>query len=161
MKKLYLFLMFTLLLLLGGCSRLTPSPHGEIPADELVKITTQYPVYAKDVKTISFMVENLSDDELFYGVDWRLEKHTANGWMTIPFVENAAFDLTGIQLAPGRMKSEILYLKMFDYSLTDGTYRIVKEINDQYYAGEFSVGDSPITDENPHGFVPLEKLPKK
>jgi len=162
MKKYTLALTFILLLfLLCSCSKPEPSPHGEIPTDEQVKITTQYPVYAKDVKTISFMVENHSDDELFYGVDWQLEKHTSHGWVTVPFIENAAFYLTGIQLAPGRMKSEILYLHMFDYSLTDGTYRILKEINDQYYAGEFSVGESPITDESPHGFVPLEKLPKK
>lgn len=160
MKKLYLFLMFTLLLLLGGCSRLEPSPHGEIPADETVRFTTQYPVYADDVQTISFRIENAGEGELSFGVEYALEKLTASGWMAVPYAKDVGFVLPLYTVMPGGRFTDSISMHMFDHTLSNGTYRILKEINDKMYAAEFIVGDSPITAITPHGYAPLESLPE-
>ena len=44
-------------------------------------------------------------------------------------------------------------LSLFDYSFTDGTYRVVKEIGDQTLTAEFTLTDgAAISAETPYGF---------
>ena len=159
MLKKHLCICLSTLLLLTGCTRLAPSPHGDIPDSDTVKLTTQFPVYENDIESIQVILENGGDTNLEYGTAWAVEKKQGERWVQIPFVPDSAWTQPLLTLLPGGTDSFYVSMDMLDYALQDGEYRVVKEVSGVVYAAEFSVGESDISADSPFGYVPLEDLP--
>lgn len=124
-----------------------------------IVLKTQYPVYGDDCVEISLYIENFSSENVEYGAEWILEKRSSDEWRKMKFIDDLAWTQPLYTLMPGGVDISNCSLEIFKYKLTDGEYRIVKELNGVWYAAEFAIGDSLITAEAPHGFAPLEKLP--
>ena len=144
--------------LLTGCAPLVPSPHGDVPVSETVVLSTQFPVYDNSIDRIQVILENAGDTNLNYGAEWKVEVQKGGGWKQVPFVENYAFIQPLYTLMPGGTDSFYVSMDMLDYTMKDGTYRVVKEISDGIYTAEFQIGDSPVSAESPFGYEPLDKL---
>ena len=157
MKKHLLCAMLACLLsLLLSCgmspSEITPDNGGGIT------LQTQFPVYAPDVPFIQFSITNNSGDMAEYGTEWTLERLNGDTWYTVPFKPNVAWTQPLYMLSDGGTASDTMMLSVLDHKLKNGTYRIVKEINDSCYSTEFEVGDSPVGKNSPYGYKPLDTL---
>ena len=157
MKKQLLFPVLACLLgLLFSCgmspSEITPDNGGSIT------LQTQFPIYAPDVPFIQFSIINNSGDVAEYGTEWTLERLDGDIWYTVPFKPNVAWTQPLFMLSDGGTASDTMVLSVLDHKLKDGTYRIVKEINDTFYTAEFKVGDSPVGKNSPYGYKPLDAL---
>lgn len=135
----------------------TQSLSGMTDASNIV-LSTQYPVYGNDCEYIVVIVENSTDENVMLGLYCMLEKKVGDEWMFVRHASGGTDDV-GFYCEPDNSFSTICYLSSLDYDLEDGEYRIVKQVDGFWYAAEFTVGDSEITSETPHGFAPLEKLP--
>lgn len=125
-----------------------------------VTMKTQYPVYDKSCTSISLYIENNSDENIEFGTEWILEKIVGHEWRQVEFIDNLGWTQPLFTVMPAGTYIMNCSLSIFKKPLTDGTYRVVKELSDVWYAAEFTVGASPITAETPHGFLPLDKLPE-
>ncbi len=157
MRKLSLLLLLLLGFLLLSCS-MTPSSVIPGAAEDGITLKTQFPVYAPDVPFIQFTIENNSGDTAEFGTPWMIERLEGDTWYTVPFAPDTTWNMPLIMLADGGTASGTAYLSMLDHKLKNGTYRIVKEINDTFYTAEFSVGDSPVGKDSPYGYLPLATL---
>jgi len=158
MKKLLPLL--SLAILLTGCTPLLPSPHGDVPVSDTVTMSTQFPVYDKDIDRIQVIIENGGDTNLNYGVEWAMEVLQGGSWKQIPFAEGYAWIQPLISLMPGGTYSYYVNTDMLDYTMKDGQYRVVKEMSDQVYTAEFLIGESAVSLGSPYGYEPIEDLPK-
>ena len=135
----------------------TQSLSGMTDASNIV-LSTQYPVYGNDCEYIVVIVENSTDENVMLGLYCMLEKKVGDEWMFVRHAIGGTDDI-GIICEPDNSYSTICYLSSLDYDLDDGEYRIVKQVDGFWYAAEFTVGDSEITAETPHGFAPIDVLP--
>jgi len=165
MKKTLLITMFLLtVILFCGCNKpLEPSditfadPY--VTHHGTVRLKTQYPEYSPKVSTIRFFIVNESVDDKTYGSQYLLERKDGDTWYKIPF-KNTAWNDLAYHLGANGTTSDTVHLSMFDYRFTEGHYRVVKQIEQDYYTAEFDMTADGISDENPYGYEPLEKLPK-
>ena len=146
-------------LLLSSCGTLTPSQVTPGSEDDGIVLRTQFPIYASDVPFIQFTIENSSGDMAEYGTPWTLERLGDDGWYTVPFAPDTGWTMPLFMLPDGGISSDTVHLSMLDHKLKNGTYRIVKEINNIPYTAEFTVGDSPVGKHSPYGYMPIESLP--
>jgi len=159
------FCILTAFLMIGGlcsCSALSPSSFGEIPVSGTVLMDTQFPVYAKDTEQIQVALCNGSGETLEFGSRWQMEVYKDGTWMRIPFRENTAFHDLLYCLMPGGIHVFTVHTASLDYTLTEGTYRIVKQTEGDFgaaYSAEFTVGVSRVGKNSPYGYAPLESLP--
>ena len=123
-----------------------------------ITFTTQYPVYGKDMEQIAGFIQNNTDQEFVYGAEYAVEKLVEGTWYQLPFPENSGWNAIGYILSPEGKNTEYVSLSFVDYTFTDGTYRILKQIGDKKYAAEFKLGESPVTAETPYGFKKLQDL---
>lgn len=138
-----LLICFSLLLaatLMFACAPLLESKYGSIASDGEVTLRTQYAVYAKDVDVIQVLMRNDSGDEIGFGAAWSMEKLDGGTWMTLPFKPDTAWNELLYLLSDGGTRTFTVHIASLDYKLTDGTYRIVKEIDGVPVAAEFTVG---------------------
>ncbi len=156
MKRCFAILMlFCLLHGLVSC-RAVPSPHGEIADDPIgIVLQTQYPVYADDADEIWYTIGNHSDDVAEFGTEWALEMLDGETWMTLPLKNDVWTALLHTLPAGSRMSCSVR-LSQVNAEIKDGTYRIVRMINDVPYAAEFQIGDSAYGKDTPHGFSVLD-----
>ena len=158
MKKLLPLL--SLAILLTGCTPLLPSPHGDVPESDTVILSTQFPVYDKDIDRIQVILENAGETNLEYGAEWAVETRQGDDWKQLPFAEGYGWIQPLYTLMPGGTDNFYVSMDMLDYNLKDGTYRIVKEISGEVYTAEFMIGESTVSADSPFGYVPLEELPE-
>lgn len=144
---------------LTGQTVITTQTLDQTETSAEIVVRTQYPVYGDDCVEISLYIENFSSENVEYGAEWILEKRSGDEWRKMKFIDDLAWVQPLYTLAPGGVDIANCSLEIFKYKLTDGEYRIVKELNGVWRAAEFTIGASPITAEAPHGFTPLEKLP--
>ena len=135
----------------------TQSLSGMTDASNIV-LSTQYPVYGNDCEYIVVIVENSTDENVMLGLYCMLEKKVGDEWMFVRHASGGTDDV-GFYCEPDNSFSTLCYLSSLDYDLDDGEYRIVKQVDGFWYAAEFTVGDSEITAESPHGFAPIDVLP--
>ena len=160
MRKLILILAITLCLLLASCGApLTPSAVTPAAEENGITLKTQFPVYAPDVPFIQFSITNNSGEMAEFGTEWSMERLEGDVWYSIPFKPNTAWTQPLYMLLDGGTASDTAHLSMLDHKFKDGTYRIVKEINDTFYTAEFAIGDSPVGGDSPYGYAPMESLP--
>ncbi len=160
MKYYSVFAVMTAVLLLF-CACAVPSPYGDLEQREVdaVILETQYPVYAPDVEKIGVTICNYTGKPIEYGAEWSLERQGAAGWVTLPFRENVGWISLAYGLGVGASSSFTVNTGILDKPLTEGRYRIIKEIGGAAYAAEFWIGDAEITAASPHGYAPLDMLP--
>ncbi|MGF7145180.1 hypothetical protein HNQ56_003616 [Anaerotaenia torta] len=165
-KLLFIFGFFVILFSLEACGTkekpLIPSDvqEADIDVSEDITFTTQYPVYGKDMEQIIGYIRNNTDEEFVYGAEYSVEKLIDGTWYQLPFPENTAWNAIGYILSPKDTNTEYVSLSFVDYSFTDGTYRILKQIGDKKYFAEFKLGESKITADTPYGFKKLQELDK-
>lgn len=159
MRKHLLALPLSLGLLLASCNSLSPSQITPGTADDGIVLMTQFPVYAPDVPFIQFSITNNTGDTAEYGTEWTLERLEDDIWCTVPFKPNVGWTQPLYMLSDGGTTSDTAHLSVLDHKFKDGTYRIVKEINDTFYTAEFAIGDSPVGEDSPYGYQPLDSLP--
>ena len=141
-----------------------PGPRSPYDASLLnptgVTLRTQHAIYDDSCNYVLIYAENESDESLRYGTEWELEKLVRGVWRTVEPDINVSFTDLAIPLDAGSTNAFVCNLFAYADSLTDGEYRIVKDISGAYYTAEFLIGESPITVDTPHGFAPLEAIPK-
>ncbi len=147
------------LALLSCSGTLTPSQVSPGSEDDGIVLQTQFPVYAPDVPFIQFSITNNSGDTAEFGTEWTIERLEDDGWYTLPFKPDIGWTQPLFMLSDGGTSSDTAHLSILDHRFKDGTYRIVKAINDTFYTAEFAIGDSPVGEDSPYGFEPLDALP--
>ena len=156
------------LLVLAGCGE-QETDAGEPPAEQetssgsfSLELDTEWDVYAPSAEEIWCILSYEGEgDPLEFGAEYRLEVQTDSGWEQVPFVEGTGWDSVLYTLHVGESWAFPCVLSLFDYSFTDGTYRVVKEIGDQTLTAEFTLTEgAAISAETPYGFGPMEDLPE-
>ena len=156
------------LLVLAGCGE-QETDAGEPPAEQetssgsfSLELDTEWDVYAPSAEEIWCILSYEGEgDPLEFGAEYRLEVQTDSGWEQVPFVEGTGWDSVPYTLHVGESWAFPCVLSLFDYSFTDGTYRVVKEIGDQTLTAEFTLTEgAAISAETPYGFGPMEDLPE-
>ena len=174
MKRIWSCLMA--LLLLAGCGGEAQESAGETPAEEApaagsysLGMTTEWAEYDPSVDTIWCVLSYEGEgDPLEFGSEYRLEVRTDSGWEQVPLAENAAWNLVQYTLETNRQWAFACSLSMFDYDFTDGTYRVVKDLEVLPGEGdplpcwaEFTLREgATVSSETPYGFGPMEDLPE-
>lgn len=174
MKRIWSCLMA--LLLLAGCGGEAQESAGETPAEEApaagsysLGMTTEWAEYDPSVDTIWCVLSYEGEgDPLEFGAEYRLEVQTDSGWEQVPLAENAAWNLVQYTLETNRQWAFACSLSMFDYDFTDGTYRVVKDLEVLPGEGdplpcwaEFTLREgATVSSETPYGFGPMEDLPE-
>ena len=162
------------LLLLAGCggspdSQEETSPDQQSTSAFSLGLTTEWEEYDPSVETVWCILSYEGEGEpLEFGAEYRLEVLEDGAWKQVPFAENAAWDLVLYTLPAGESWAFPCVLSQFDYEFTDGTYRVVKEL--EALPGdaellpceaEFTLREgAPISAETPYGLVPMENLPE-
>ena len=156
------------LLVLAGCGE-QETDAGEPPAEQetssgsfSLELDTEWDVYDPSAEEIWCILSYEGEgDPLEFGAEYRLEVQTDSGWEQVPFVEGTGWDSVLYTLHVGESWAFPCVLSLFDYSFTDGTYRVVKEIGDQTLTAEFTLTEgAAISAETPYGFGPMENLPE-
>ena len=154
--------------MLAGCGE-QETDAGEPPAEQetssgsfSLELDTEWDVYDPSAEEIWCILSYEGEgDPLEFGAEYRLEVQTDSGWEQVPFVEGTGWDSVLYTLHVGESWAFPCVLSLFDYSFTDGTYRVVKEIGDQTLTAEFTLTDgAAISAETPYGFGPMEDLPE-
>ena len=124
-----------------------------------IKLQAVYPVYDESCEYISYKLENGSADSIEFGSYFQIERQVGRRWVAVKADMPIGFtDILYIAM-PGTVRYETCYLGAYRSAIKAGRYRIVREINGDWYTAEFEIGESPITAQTPHGFVPLQDLP--
>ena len=123
-------------------------------------LSTQHQVYGKDIERITCFIQNKTDKEYTYGQYYAIEKLLNDTWYKIPFIHNETWFLLAHIANPKSTVTEYVNLTFSDYTFTDGTYRIIKKIDDKNYYAKFELGESNITASTPYGFEDIRKLKK-
>lgn len=162
------------LLLLAGCGG-NPTDVGEtlvVPQSAgsySLNMETEWMEYDPSVDSIWCILSYEGEGEpLEFGAEYRLEVQTDSGWEQVPLAENAAWNLVQYTLETNRQWAFACSLSMFDYDFTDGTYRVVKDLEVLPGEGdplpcwaEFTLREgAAVSSETPYGFGPMEDLPE-
>lgn len=135
----------------------TQSLSGEVDESDVI-LRTQYPVYDPSCEYVQVIIDNYTDEQVRYGEHWKIDQKIDGEWQPVEF-KNYGFNDIGLGADAHSGNAYSCRLSMLASELEEGEYRILKEIDGEVYAAEFRIGDSPVTAESPHGFVPLEQLP--
>ena len=151
--------LLTVMLLFAGCAVPSPIDDAALNPDTGIRMYTQFEVIDDSAKTLQMMIENNSGASVSFGTEWTLEKRSGSGWKQLPFKPDVGFESILIGIADGGDAARMCHLSLIQSRLTDGEYRIVKEIGGHPYAAFFTVGDSSVTADAPYGFAPLASMP--
>ena len=168
MKRFGLWVLAAALLLsLVSCrEKLEPSAYGEGDFDITgdVELTTEYPVYDRDVTAYTYCVVNHTDQTVFFGQQYSIEMFSQGEWKELPLLANVGGDDIGYEAAPGESVSNAFSFWPYDFAVVDGTYRLIKSVTlgtgeERLLCREFSVGDGGSGGSQ--AYVPLEELPEE
>ncbi len=73
---------------------------------------------------ISMVLVNTGEEELSYGIDYRIERKVGKAWRKVPFGKLVPIEDLGIGLSPGGVWRQKVQLEDF----TPGTYRYIKSV---------------------------------
>ena len=142
-----------------------PPAAVEEPGAEAAKgdflLTTEWAEYDPSVETVWYLLENRSGGEIMTGREVKVERLAEDGtWQALPLRENAAWTMEGLLVPEGETIALCCWLGMYDHDFSDGTYRIVKEVEGQTCTAECRIKEgAAISAETPYGCKPLEDLP--
>ena len=130
MKKMYIF-SFLMIFIFCGCSNNTLNISGlelstiVIDSDH-INATVEEGTIKSSKETITLVLENKTEYQYFYGVDFNLEVQIDNNWYKVPFDKNPEFIEIGLLLMGDSESQEKIELSKYFSDLPDGKYRIVK-----------------------------------
>ncbi|MDO3409993.1 hypothetical protein QWJ34_09495 [Saccharibacillus sp. CPCC 101409] len=138
-------LLLALLTLLAGCEggglpddfagKHSPGKYGNTTDDgsttimgwsteaDAVYALAEQEVYGPD-SAVSLVLFNTSEENLFYGIDYRIEMKTGGAWTDVPFGQTVGIDSPGIRLAPNEVWRQQVQLEDFP----PGLYRYAKDV---------------------------------
>ncbi len=145
----------------GSNGTLVPSEFNDTDFDTSgdIVMTTEHAVYGVDAPEIFYIITNNTDEEILYGPDYTVEIRLDGKWYRIEFPENTLWHDIGFILKPNGTNSGSFSFSQLDFTVTEGQYRLVKELGGRHYAAQFRIGDSPITAQTPFGYAAQESLP--
>ena len=172
MKRIVLWILAAALLLsLVSCHRevdLEPSPYGQGDFDTSgdVALTTEYPAYDSSVTSYRYSVTNKTEETVTFGQQYSIELLSDGVWQSLPLLEDVGWDDIGYEAAPGETVSNAFSFWPYDFTVTDGTYRLVKSVTlgsgeERLLCRELSIGTSDASDDTPYGYTPMEELPEE
>ncbi len=103
---------------------------------DLTMAESSFPVGTKE---LNLTVKNTGAEDIFYGVDYSIEKLTGTTWEVVPAVKDLAFIAIANSLAPDSEQAFTVDLSQLNPSLDAGNYRLVKTINGQTFYVEFEL----------------------
>ncbi len=167
MKKIYsIIIVLTMIIAMTGCNTrdcsltISDRKDSDFGQSEDIEFSTQHQVYGKDIERITCFLQNKTNKEIIYGEEYAIEKYQDGDWYQLQFPENTGWNDIAYILAPNSSSTVNINLSFLDYKFTDGTYRVVKKVDDKYYYAKFELGESKITESTPYGFQDLNKLSK-
>lgn len=144
MKKILFFSFFSLcFILLGGCNNNIgeESTHGsQVNQLDGVSIELTKDTYSPKEDSFELITKNQSEEEVTYGVGYSIEYLKDNAWYTVRPSEEMSFILIAHILEPGGEVFETISMEYYE-PLQTGDYRLLRQINDEILAAEFSVVD--------------------
>lgn len=142
-------------------SALAESPYApeDFASDSAVRILFDHEVYDKSMSAITYYISNESGDDIEFGAEYTIERFEAGTWRTLPVIDNLAWNAIAYILPSGAVRGDTFSFSIYDCEITDGRYRIVKQVGEELLCAEFSLGESPITAQTPFGYMDLADLP--
>ena len=172
MKRLWIWMLA--LLLLAGCGGQetgTGAPQAEQEQSTgafSLGLATEWEAYDPSVETIWCILSYEGEGEpLEFGAEYQLEVLKDGAWEQVPW-ENEAWEDILYTLPAGQSWAFPCVLSLFDYDFTEGTYRVVKEMEALPGGAELLPCEAEFTletgaaisAETPYGFGPMEDLPE-
>ena len=171
MKRLWICLLA--LLVLAGCGG-NPTDVGvtlvvpQSAGSYSLNMETEWMEYDPSVDSIWCILSYEGEGEpLEFGAEYRLEVQTDSGWEKVPW-KNEAWEDILYTLPAGEPWAFPCVLSLFDYDFTEGTYRVVKDL--EVLPGEaeplpcwaeFTLRKgTAVSAEAPYGFGPMEEVPE-
>ena len=171
MKRLWICLLA--LLVLAGCGG-NPTDVGvtlvvpQSAGSYSLNMETEWMEYDPSVDSIWCILSYEGEGEpLEFGAEYRLEVQTDSGWEKVPWKNEAREDIL-YTLPAGESWAFPCVLSLFDYDFTEGTYRVVKDL--EVLPGEaeplpcwaeFTLRKgAAVSAEAPYGFGPMEEVPE-
>ena len=173
MKRIVLWIFAAALLLsMVSCQneiKLERSPYSEEDFDTTgeVALTIEYPVYDRSVTSYTYSVVNNTDETVTFGREYSIEMLSDGEWKLLPQLEEGVdWPADASVVAPGETVSNSFSFWPYDFSVVEGTYRLIKSVTlgdgeERLLCREFSIGQSDISGDTPFGYVPLEELPEE
>ena len=172
MKRVVLwFFAAALLLSLVSCQHeieLEPSPYseGDFDTSGEVALTIEYPVYDDSVTSYRYSVTNNTEETVIFGQQYSIEMLSDGEWKSLPMLEDVGWNDIGYEAAPGETVSNSFSFWPYDFSVVEGTYRLIKTVTlgdgeARLLCREFSVGTSDASGDAPYGYTPMEDLPEE
>ena len=172
MKRLWIWMLA--LLLLAGCGGQetgTGAPQAEQEQSTgafSLGLATEWEAYDPSVETIWCILSYEGEGEpLEFGAEYQLEVLKDGAWEQVPW-ENEAWEDILYTLPAGQSWAFPCVLSLFDYDFTEGTYRVVKEMEALPGGAELLPCEAEFTletgaaisAETPYGFGPMEDVPE-
>ena len=171
MKRLWICLLA--LLVLAGCGG-NPTDVGvtlvvpQSAGSYSLNMETEWMEYDPSVDSIWCILSYEGEGKpLEFGAEYRLEVQTDSGWEKVPW-KNEAWEDILYTLPAGESWAFPCVLSLFDYDFTEGTYRVVKDL--EVLPGEaeplpcwaeFTLRKgAAVSAEAPYGFGPMEEVPE-
>lgn len=173
MKRIVLWIFAAALLLsMVSCQneiKLERSPYSEEDFDTTgeVALTIEYPVYDRSVTSYTYSVVNNTDETVTFGREYSIEMLSDGEWKLLPQLEEGVdWPSDASVVAPGETVSNSFSFWPYDFSVVEGTYRLIKTVTlgdgeARLLCQEFSIGESSISSDTPYGYTTLEELPEE
>ncbi|GAA0371518.1 hypothetical protein GCM10008932_23550 [Alkalibacterium iburiense] len=100
---------------------------------------TEESTYPSETDQLSVFITNNTDEDAYYGVEFRVDRRVDGEWEEVPFEEEMSFIQIAIDLPAGEQTEETIDLTLFEDYLEPGDYRIVKQVNGQEVYAPFSI----------------------
>ncbi len=112
---------------------LTPSPYTEKDFDNsgAVTLRTEYSKYNYDVENITYIFQNNTAMSPTFGIDTELEIYLNEQWYQISL--HRSIDDVGFTLNAKSEAKNMFEWNIEDYDLSEGKYRMIKELSDMQY----------------------------
>ena len=145
-RKFYVISFIIVMVFMYGCSSRTLNVSDLEPSNIIINkddITAKIKedIIMSSKEDITLILENKTDYEYSYGVDFSLEVELDNKWYKVPFDKNSAFIEIGVVLKGNSESKEVLELSKYFSDLPDGKYRIVKTF---YHDGKETFVEAPF-----------------
>lgn len=108
---------------------------GEVNLKDVI-MKTEKNTYEIGTKEIKVDITNDSKQDVYYGLQYEVEKFENNKWIKVPFKEEPIFIESAYILEPGKTNNQVISLSNLK-ELTLGKYRIVK--SSEALSAEFEI----------------------
>lgn len=91
-----------------------------------VTMKTEKNTYNLGVNEINLYITNNGKNDVYYGLQYEVEKFENNKWVKVPFKDGGMFIEIAYVLKPRETNTQSIPLDNLDQKLTTGKYRVVK-----------------------------------